>query len=169
MKFIVEESQLKVIVEKYKIGNEERDKLLEDDDFIFLIPLTHTASCKYGAGTKWCVTEKDSDLFERHDAMGTLGFLIVKKPDMQEKFNNNKFAYFINRPSSLEASYDFNRVIIYDDKNNVMPIKIFLNYANEFGFYDVAKTSLIVFMEYARKKFSTDNKEIIKKGVQNPF
>jgi hypothetical protein len=33
--------------------------LFENDEYIFLKPLTHRGSLKYGAGTKWCTAAKD--------------------------------------------------------------------------------------------------------------
>ena len=46
---------------KIKVGKSEYIKLFEDDTILVLKPLTHQASCKYGSGTKWCVTSRQTD------------------------------------------------------------------------------------------------------------
>jgi hypothetical protein len=46
---------------KIKVGKDEYIKLFEDKTIMALKPLTHQASCKYGSGTKWCVTMRDTD------------------------------------------------------------------------------------------------------------
>tara|TARA_R110002020_G_scaffold113236_2_gene260253 strand:- start:1108 stop:2034 length:927 start_codon:yes stop_codon:yes gene_type:complete len=48
---------------KIKVGKDEYVKLFEDKNILALKPLTHQASCKYGAGTKWCVTMRDTDKY----------------------------------------------------------------------------------------------------------
>ena len=39
----------------------EADVLYNSDDLLIMIPKSHRASCYYGAGTKWCTTNKESD------------------------------------------------------------------------------------------------------------
>ena len=155
MKIVLSESQFRVLVEKYKIADDERIKLYETEDFLLVIPLTYTASCKYGANTKWCVTEKDDDeMFQRHDKIAGLGFLIVKNPSLQEKFNNSKFAFYINKPKSVSAARDPERVIVYDDLGDIIPLRIFLNQVDEAGVYSEVKKALNKFMMYTIEKFS---------------
>ena len=38
---------------KYKISKDERIVLSDTDNFLQVLPLTKTESCKYGANTKW--------------------------------------------------------------------------------------------------------------------
>lgn len=169
MKIVLKEAQLKFLVEKFKIDDNERIKLMETEDFLLVVPLTRTASCKYGAGTKWCVTEKNTDSFDRHFNLGGLGFFIVKNPELQEKLNNDKFAFYVNKPSSEEAARDSGRVIVYDDANNVMPMRSFLNFMDHNDVYGDSKKAIIEFMKYVEQKFDKNNYDLIKKGVDNPF
>ena len=149
MKIVLTESQLKVLVEKYKIADQERIKLFETDDFLLVVPLTHTASCKYGANTKWCVTEKDDDdMFKRHYKLAGLGFLIVKNPEMQEKLGNDKFAFYINKPKTASAARNPERVIVYDDLGDIIPLA---------GGYEEVKNALSEFMLYTIDKFSNES------------
>jgi len=46
-----------------EIKREGAHVVFENENVIALRPLNHKASCKYGAGTKWCVTMKDTDKY----------------------------------------------------------------------------------------------------------
>jgi hypothetical protein len=39
-----------------KVKKSEKIDILRDDKYIVVRPLTHTASCKYGAYTQWCIS-----------------------------------------------------------------------------------------------------------------
>jgi hypothetical protein len=43
----------------FKAKGNEVDIIYEDDRVLVLIPRTREATCKYGSGTKWCITEED--------------------------------------------------------------------------------------------------------------
>jgi len=169
MKIVLTETQLNSLVEKFKIGDDERIKLFETDDFLLVVPLTRTASCKYGAGTKWCTTEREDDQFERHFDMGSLAYLIVKNPEMQEKLANTKFAFFANRPKFVDGNKEIGRIVVYDDVNNVMPYQSFLNFVDNKEVYLDVKSALNKFIEYAGEKFSPKNYDQIRRGLKNPF
>ena len=169
MKIVLTEAQLNTLVEKFKIDDGERIKLFETDDFLLVVPLTRTASCKYGAGTRWCTTKKDDDQFERHFDMGSLAYLIVKNPDIQEKLANTKFAFFANRPKYIDGNKEIGRIVVYDDENNVMPLQSFLNFIDNAGVYQDIKASYNKFIEYAGEKFSPKNYDQIRRGLKNPF
>ena len=51
----------KILKEVHKVSTDESVELYRDDDFILTIPLTHSASRKYGSDTKWCTTKRDCD------------------------------------------------------------------------------------------------------------
>lgn len=53
-------SEYKEKIETKAKGNEV-DIVYEDDKVLVLIPRTHEAVCKYGSGTKWCITEEDPE------------------------------------------------------------------------------------------------------------
>jgi hypothetical protein len=169
MKIVLTEAQLNTLVEKFKIDDGERIKLFETDDFLLVVPLTRTASCKYGAGTRWCTTKKDDDQFERHFDMGSLAYLIVKNPDIQEKLANTKFAFFANRPKYIDGNKEIGRIVVYDDENNVMPLQSFLNFIDNAGVYQDIKAAYNKFIEYAGEKFSLKNYDQIRRGLKNPF
>jgi hypothetical protein len=81
-----------------KIKSEERStdatKLYEDGELLVLAANTWEASCKYGAGSKWCTTARDSDSYwNRHNATGTEFFWIFKNKPQDDP--NHKFSYHV--------------------------------------------------------------------------
>lgn len=81
-----------------RIKSEERTsdatKIYEDNDLLVLAANTWEASCKYGAGSKWCTTAKDdSSYWQRHNQTGTEFFWIFKNKPQDDP--NHKFSYHI--------------------------------------------------------------------------
>jgi hypothetical protein len=79
---------------KQSAKSEDVTRIYEDKDLLVVAANTHEASCKYGAGSKWCTTAKDTDSYwDRHNKTGTEFFWIFKtKP---QKDPNHKFSYHI--------------------------------------------------------------------------
>lgn len=79
---------------KQSLKSEDATKLYEDKDLVVLAANTWEASCKYGAGTKWCTTAKDtSSYWRRHNETGTEFFWIFKNVPNSDP--NHKFSYHI--------------------------------------------------------------------------
>lgn len=58
----------------------EAERVYEDNRFLIVRPLTHKASCYYGAQTKWCTTAKNNDFhFKDYTSKGRLYYIIDKK------------------------------------------------------------------------------------------
>lgn len=86
-----------------KIKSEERTsdatKIYEDNELLVLAANTWEASCKYGAGSKWCTTAReDSSYWERHNQTGTEFFWIFKNKPQDDP--NHKFSYHIKASGS---------------------------------------------------------------------
>lgn len=81
-----------------RIKSEERTtdatKIYEDNDLLVLAANTWEASCKYGAGSKWCTTMKDDPSYwQRHNQTGTEFFWVFKNKPQDDP--NHKFSYHI--------------------------------------------------------------------------
>ena len=50
----------------------------EDDRFFVINPLTHTASCYYGKGTKWCTAAETDTQFSKYNDDGKLFYILDK-------------------------------------------------------------------------------------------
>lgn len=56
------------------------DKVFENDDLMIVVPKSYEASCKYGAGTKWCTSAGSTRAhWDSHADMGVRLFYIISK------------------------------------------------------------------------------------------
>jgi hypothetical protein len=71
--------------------------LLETERFLFIRPITHRGSMKYGANTKWCTTSKgDPGTFKRYHTSGLLVYLIDKTDSVSGNHKKVAFQYDYN-------------------------------------------------------------------------
>ena len=78
---------LEVKEEKTFVRDEHVIVLDETDDYIFLSPLTHRGSLKYGANTRWCTASKhDESTFNRYHKNGFLTYLISKNNTIHKNY-----------------------------------------------------------------------------------
>ena len=154
--------KLQTINEKFKVGTDEYEKLYEDNNFLLVIPLTHDASCKYGSGTKWCTTGRDEEgqqWFNKHNTVGSLGYLIIKDNSLSEKIGSTKFGLYLNKPNMNYLGGRFESpsgLIIYDDKNNPINSKLIANKFDRENLYSKLSMMLNEFIEYSQNKFSNN-------------
>ena len=101
------------LIEGFKVDKSEYSKIYDSKDYLLVVPHTHTASCKYGANTKWCTTKRDDDTdFDEHTTMGVLAYLIVKNPEISKHMSSEKFGLYRGN------GYDLMDLIVYDELNN---------------------------------------------------
>lgn len=95
---------------KYKISKDERIVLSDTENFLQVVPLTYTASCKYGSDTKWCVTgERGKTEFQGYiDRQSDVSMIMIKNPEIKEIFRTGKFAFSLYN-NFLEIHNDINR------------------------------------------------------------
>lgn len=66
---------------------EGADIVYEDDRYTIVAPLTHNASCYYGAGTKWCTSSEQTQThFNTYNADGKLFYIIDKTLPTSNRF-----------------------------------------------------------------------------------
>lgn len=95
-------------VVKEKSKEDEFDKLYEDKDLLVIAAKTWEASCKYGAGSMWCTTAKDtSSYWRRHNTIGTEFFWIFKKIPSSDP--NYKFSFHIKNAGGNDWCNAVNR------------------------------------------------------------
>ena len=106
---------------KVRLGK-DRDVVYSDDRWVVVVPKSHSASCKYGAGTKWCTTQKNDDsYFKSYTEKGVLFYILDKNelPTLQSygKVDDNVM-YKIALTWGIDFDYDSNRFVgssVYDD------------------------------------------------------
>jgi hypothetical protein len=94
---------LKAVVDEAKKAEEEKNiakqakKVYEDDTAVIYAPFTVQASCKYGAGSKWCIAGKSNDeglnnYFDDYSKHSNFYFLINKKMNVNSNPRDYKYA-----------------------------------------------------------------------------
>jgi hypothetical protein len=85
--------ELRAAIENYasksqrKKVESESKRIYEDDRVLVVKPLSHAASCKYGAGTRWCTTQETPAYFDKYTSAGNeLYYVIIKELDKSNKF-----------------------------------------------------------------------------------
>ena len=137
--------------EKTFVRDEHVMVLDETDDFIFLTPITHRGSLKYGANTRWCTAARgDEYTFNRYMKNGFLTYLISKNDKIDK--NYAKIAFW-----SEEISAPFSgEVIIY----NVIDDAVLDSQVIDAG-WDISLIFKLItkFREKAYMKFKTQQAE----------
>ena len=116
-------NKLNSLCEIKKMGNElekEIVKLLENDEWLVLRPLTHLSSMKYGSSTKWCTTSQyEPNYFTRYTREGALIYCINKLTGLKVAAYKNydeKVMSFWNmedsRIDSLESGLPFEILVL---------------------------------------------------------
>lgn len=73
-------------------------KIYEDDEWLAVLILDKAASCKYGAGTKWCITMKGARYFEEYTNNDLFFvFIINKKKDPSDPSYKTALVYRVER------------------------------------------------------------------------
>ena len=151
MKYIITESQYKKIMsERFKVSKDERTIISDTENFLQIVPLTEAASCKYGAGTKWCVTSKENNKFSWYKEKGwDVSMVMIKNPDIQNIFETTKFAL------NLYNQY----IEVHNDQNKYFDLA---KVSEEAGVLDEVK---LIVDDYINFMKTSRNVEIVKNTV----
>lgn len=86
-------------------------KIFEDGEWMLVRPLTHKASMKYGANTKWCTTQTNNpEYFHKYTKRGVLIYCINKKTGYKvagfyslDK-NEPEFSYWNQKDTRIDST-----------------------------------------------------------------
>ena len=86
------ENPSKAIKKQEKSGT---TKLLDNKDFLIIQPHTYEANCYYGAGTKWCTTDKEEgpEKFEEYTEYKPITFIIDKSKTQSDPLYKVALSY----------------------------------------------------------------------------
>lgn len=109
-----------VFDEVKKVREKEEEKLLEkqiitlldNDEWLILKPLSHKASLKYGARTKWCTATKgNKTYFNQYFSNGVLIYIIHKKDNVKtaihKKIQSKETTYWNAKDNEMDV-FDMN-------------------------------------------------------------
>ena len=136
--------------ERFKVSKDERTIISDTENFLQIVPLTEAASCKYGAGTKWCVTSKENNKFSWYKEKGwDVSMVMIKNPDIQNIFGTTKFAL------NLYNEY----IEVHNDQNKYFDLA---KVSEEAGVLDEVK---LIVDDYINFMKTSRNVEIVKNTV----
>ncbi|MEO6303928.1 MAG: hypothetical protein ABIP51_12230 [Bacteroidia bacterium] len=140
LKSIVDENKNKKTKSEMKtdIKMNEAKKIYEDDRYLVIMPLSKNASCTYGAGTKWCISATNENMWKNYTSRLVRFYFIFDKqlsdknplykiavavyPDGKKECYNAKdelidFNEYINETTIPESTFEY---VEYSDKEKLM-------------------------------------------------
>ena len=87
-----------------KAREKDYDLVHEDQNWIVVIPRTEDASCKYGAGTKWCTSGEENNQYKNYTRSGITLYYIISK-DLPKKDRLYKMAVAVG-PNGGKECFD---------------------------------------------------------------
>lgn len=100
------------VVEKKATDKEirkESKKIFDDENILVIVPLTTRASCKYGAGTRWCITSPGNTHFDSYTKDAGFYFITDKNSSQSKDDRHYKYAlqyYYGGRKTWWDARDD---------------------------------------------------------------
>ena len=93
--------------ERTKVAKSQSEKVYEDERFLIISPLSHEASCFYGKGTKWCITDKNPGYWDNYTNKNTFFvFVVDSQSPNPARFGKIAFAYTADGEDLFEVIYD---------------------------------------------------------------
>ena len=94
-----------------RVPTSERIKLIDDDKYLLVVPLTDRASCKYGAFTKWCTAVPYSgasieDTNVNKDGYGNKIIYLLNKNYTKKTDIANEYSYLYKKYEDGEIEID---------------------------------------------------------------
>lgn len=98
---------------------DESNIIYEDEDWTFVVPESHRASCTWGSGTNWCtaVDDGDEDTYRSYMKRGDL--IIIVNDDKERKFQvhyDSPEGYWFMDEKDNYAIRDFEYLLKNEDK-----------------------------------------------------
>jgi len=147
--------------EEQKPKNASRVKIYEDDKWLVVSPLTHEASCSYGAHSNWCVSTSNRDYYQRYTKEGILVFFLDKKGVNPIKPDANIYKVAVNikydRPEPINWEW-------YSMEDNRIDAALMMNLIPK-NLIEVTSKYFNEFMGELHKKNELDLEELKKNSL----
>jgi len=153
-----------------KVGKDEYEKILENSEWLVVIPKTEKASCKYGAGTRWCTAAKNNNYFDEYNKDGSLYIIIDKKKNEKWQFHYNYEAASVDFMDQADEPVAGNPIpdeilieVLRSVLNNRLEYSVFSNMIIITGtaewdmFYAIRQNSFFLFENEIYKSIKTKN------------
>ena len=132
--------------DRIKTLESEVIKLLDNDQWTIVVPLTYESSMKYGANTKWCTTNEDSDIhFLEYTSNGLLIYIINKVDKVKHAIHFN----------TQDAEFGTSNITLWNEEDDC--VELLLTY-----FPPIVLDTIRPFLD---DKQETTNHEILQKTM----
>lgn len=134
-----------------KVKSNERVKVFENDKCVVYNILTHNAACKYGAGTRWCITQSNDDHWISYHEQNHVNFyfIIQKNLNIDNRLYKIAVAVYPEKMNTTEIfdatdtrlySYQFEGILedLEIDETIFQPKEIF-NYVKAYNEHGITK------------------------------
>lgn len=142
---------------KYKSG--DITLVYEDDNVLVIIPRTHEATCKYGAGTKWCITERSPRHYSDYKRDLITHYFVIMK-NLDESNPNYKMAVNVGEDR---------KIVCNDALDKKIPLKEVLEISGLNRRLFVPNPTFLTINDVFIKAFQTEDElgaiEAIEKGA----
>lgn len=103
---------------KSKLRKRDVDVVYSDNKYLVIIPRTHEASCKYGAGTKFCIaSEIPTDYNSYIDRQATIYYIIDKRENIENRMYKLAVVVFPDGETecvdSKDSEMDFEEILYF--------------------------------------------------------
>ena len=151
-----------------KIDTSGTKKIFEDKNILIVRPLTYQASCKYGAGTRWCTTMAGTpSYFESHISQEqALYYIILKNFNRDNKF----YKIAIHVTPTSEIWYDATDERMSDREKEVFSLgapKVIETIKNDYSKYIKERGQLFFKKLFDFHNYKFENVTSAFKGTKN--
>lgn len=101
-----------------KQAKEEGSEIIQETNNHLIVKLkSHTASCFYGANTKWCISGKTSNYWNQYWEAGITIYVVI------DKIRNKKYAVAVGPDGTKECFDEEDNAMSYDDVKRLVGVK----------------------------------------------
>jgi hypothetical protein len=109
-------------------------KILDNSDFLIIQPKTYEANCYYGAGTRWCTTDKEEgpEAFEDYTEDNPITFIIDKSKSKSDPLYKVALSYEEYYDADNDENVEF-ELTFWDAKDEEINVKKYFKYLKNKG------------------------------------
>jgi hypothetical protein len=152
-----------ILLNETKVKSNEKVDIYRDENYVVVEVLSHKASCKYGAFTKWCISiPNDSTAWEAGKDVKHIIFIINKKfKPNNEKISELAYLNDLNKNDELdeEDHEKYLELLSDEDAQDLSKIAIIIG-KNKIEIWDSNNIDLSDVYPYGYKDLPIDEKVI---------
>lgn len=127
--YVRQHNNIKSTREQKREIKKQAEIILDTEDIFIVSPLSHEASCLYGAGTRWCTTAQNSAHWERYfyDHLVTFYYIQVRSEGIKRNLgeNSRKVGVAVYPNGKIEAYDAADHLIGADSKDMEQAVRLY--------------------------------------------